>query len=213
MKHVLSILTTLSNERPIFHSEADFQHALAWEIHKENTNNKLRLEYNPAIADRNMYLDIWVTYPNGSRTVFELKYITKKISLQLNDEAFNLKNHGAPDLARYDFIKDIVRIETVCNSLASTNGYAIILTNEPALWKQTVLRDKIPNDIEYRIHHGKILEGQLKWGVNTGQGTMKSRETSLNLLGSYKLNWLPYSKVTDSNGGEFRMAIVEVPTK
>lgn len=124
-----------------------------------------------------------------------------------------MKNHGAPDLARYDFIKDIVRIEKVCNTFHKTNGFAIILSNESALWNQPVLRDKIPNDIEYRIHNEKVLEGELNWGPNTGQGTMKGRESSLNLLGTYKLNWLPYSKVLDSAGGEFKIAIIEVPAK
>ncbi|MCM3412827.1 hypothetical protein [Metabacillus litoralis] len=213
MDQFFSILSNMAKERPVFHSEADFQHALAWEIHNQNPNSKLRLEYNPAISDGNMYLDIWVTHPNGSRTAIELKYITKKISLQLIDEVFNLKNHGALDLARYDFIKDIMRIETVCNTLDNTNGFAVILSNESALWKQPVLRDKVPNDIEYRIHNGKILEGELNWGQNTGQGTMKGRESSLNLLGAYKLNWLHYSKVMESTGGEFKIAIIEVPVK
>ncbi|WML32230.1 hypothetical protein RCG24_10490 [Neobacillus sp. OS1-32] len=213
MDQLLSILTTLSKERPVFHSEADFQHALAWEIHNNYSQSKLRLEYNPTISYGNMYLDIWVTHANGYRTAIELKYITKKISLQIIDESFNLKSHGAPDLARYDCIKDIVRIETVCNTLDNTNGFAIILSNEPALWKQPVYRDKVPNDLEYRIHNEKILEGELNWGLNTGQGTMKGRESSLNLLGTYKMTWLPYSKVMESTGGEFKIAIIEVPSK
>lgn len=213
MDQIFSILSNMSKVRPVFHSEADFQHALAWELHNKNLNSNLRLEYNPAISDGNIYLDVWVSHPNGYRTVIELKYITKKISLQINDEIYNLKNHGAPDLARYDFIKDIVRIETVCTTLENTNGFAIILSNESALWKQPVLREKVPNDIEYRIHNGRVLEGELKWGQKTGQGTMKGRESSLNLLGTYKLNWHHYSKVTESTGGEFKIAIIEVPSK
>ena len=31
---VSDALEALAEQRPIFHSEADFQHAIAWEIHK-----------------------------------------------------------------------------------------------------------------------------------------------------------------------------------
>lgn len=85
MDQLFSTLTTLSKKRPVFHSEADFQHALAWEIHKNYSQSNLRLEYNPTISEGNMYLDIWVTHPNGYPTAIELKYITKKVSLQIND--------------------------------------------------------------------------------------------------------------------------------
>lgn len=124
-----------------------------------------------------------------------------------------MKNHGAADLARYDFIKDIVRLERVCNSLANTSGYALILTNEPQLWKQPVIRQKIPNDIEFRIHHGKTLQGNLKWGSNTGQGTMKGRESSFNLIGSYEMEWLSYSKSIGTKNGEFMYSLVEIPAQ
>jgi hypothetical protein len=37
-------LPSLSRERPIFHSEADFQHALAWHIHPRHPDTRVRLE-------------------------------------------------------------------------------------------------------------------------------------------------------------------------
>jgi len=42
-----SVMYELSVVRPVFHSEADFQHALAWQIHKQNSALKIRLEYRP----------------------------------------------------------------------------------------------------------------------------------------------------------------------
>ena len=33
MIQIAQVLSTLAVQRPVFHSEADFQHALAWEIH------------------------------------------------------------------------------------------------------------------------------------------------------------------------------------
>jgi hypothetical protein len=39
-----STLTALAFERRIFHSEADFQHALAWKLHERHPDAKIRLE-------------------------------------------------------------------------------------------------------------------------------------------------------------------------
>ena len=41
------LMGSLAKKRPIFHSEADFQHALAWEIHKTTSGCEIRLEYSP----------------------------------------------------------------------------------------------------------------------------------------------------------------------
>ena len=38
------IMNELSKLRPIFHSEADFQHALAWEVHRCFPEAAIRLE-------------------------------------------------------------------------------------------------------------------------------------------------------------------------
>lgn len=73
--NLVSIIRSLSHERPLFHSEADFQHALTWEKHKENPQNKIRLEYNPSFIDENMWIDIWITQPDSRRYVIELNYI------------------------------------------------------------------------------------------------------------------------------------------
>jgi hypothetical protein len=38
-------MTALSSTRPVFHSEADFQFALAWAIKELNPSAEIRLEY------------------------------------------------------------------------------------------------------------------------------------------------------------------------
>ena len=56
----------LAKYRKIFHSEADFQHALAWQIHKEMPDCKIRLEFkpNPRV---NMSVDIWTWIQDKER--------------------------------------------------------------------------------------------------------------------------------------------------
>jgi hypothetical protein len=41
---VAEILSRLAKKRPIFHSEADFQHALAWEVRGMHADADIRLE-------------------------------------------------------------------------------------------------------------------------------------------------------------------------
>lgn len=45
---LLPVIELLRQKRPIFHSEADFQFALAWEIQRLYTSTVVRLEYSPA---------------------------------------------------------------------------------------------------------------------------------------------------------------------
>src|SRR5437764_4611807 len=68
------LLDRLSAERPIFHSEADFQHALAWLIHSEHPNAQIRLETRP---ERGIRLDLLVVV-GGERIAIELKYLVAR---------------------------------------------------------------------------------------------------------------------------------------
>ena len=45
MLDIHGLMSKLRKRRPIFHSEADFQHALAWEIHLANPSHQVRLEF------------------------------------------------------------------------------------------------------------------------------------------------------------------------
>lgn len=42
---VQAVMQSLSVKRPIFHSEADFQHALAWELQSEFPKASIRLVF------------------------------------------------------------------------------------------------------------------------------------------------------------------------
>src|SRR5579863_7305468 len=107
---VESVINELRKSRPIFHSEADFQHALAWEIHSHFPSALVRLEIHPGRIGPREYLDIWVQHENITYAI-ELKYKTRKLDAIYNGEEFRLLNQGAQDIGRYDFIKDITRLE------------------------------------------------------------------------------------------------------
>ncbi len=127
-------LMTLSQVRPIFHSEADFQHALAWQIHTQDPHARVRLEYRPLPREA-MHLDIWAQGRDDALAI-ELKYLTEPLVIQHNGERFSLTNHSAQDQRRYDFVSDIVRLEHVVETLSLSNvtGYAVLLTNHGGYW-------------------------------------------------------------------------------
>ena len=72
------ILQELAKKRPVFHSEADFQHALAWEIYSSDNDYSIRLEY-PFQHDQGIfYVDI-LLFNKFEKIVLELKIQNKKI--------------------------------------------------------------------------------------------------------------------------------------
>ena len=74
-------LFSLQKKRPIFHSEADFQFALSWEIKSHYPDANVRLEYCPSIPP-NVHIDILLFYCNETISI-ELKYKTAKLIKRL----------------------------------------------------------------------------------------------------------------------------------
>lgn len=206
-ENVKYAIEQLKNTQKIFHSEADFQFSLAWQLQKILPNAKIRLEYCPAFAP-DMHIDIYVLDEQGSFPI-ELKYKTKRTVAANDFEVFNLKNHGAQDLGRYDYLYDISRVEKMKkldNKFVS--GYAIILTNDFGYWKPPVYKDTI--DSAFRIYEGRIITGTLSWGEGAGIGTTKGRD-SFHLSGQYQINWLPFSDIdVEIGSGIFKYCLVEV---
>lgn len=152
------ILSSLSRSRPIFHSEADLQHALAWEIHQKWQSCSMRLELKPPYLNNRIYLDIWVAL-DDTIIAIELKYKTRRLHVNVEEETFDLLDQSAQDIGRYDFIKDIQRLEDIVFDRDNIVGYAIFLTNDSAYW--SIPRDIQTVDASFRIHHGRILTGEL----------------------------------------------------
>lgn len=201
------MLSKLSRSRPIFHSEADFQHAVAWEIHKHWQNCSMRLEFKPPYLNNRIYLDIWATQEDTIIAI-ELKYKTRRFHVNVEEETFNLLDQSAQDIGRYDFMKDIQRLEEIVFDRNDIVGYAIFLTNDSAYWSTP--RDNQTVDASFRIHQGRSLTGELSWGSRASEGTMRGREEKLHIRGIYKLNWQDYSKISLGSYGMFRSLLVKI---
>ncbi len=204
------VLAALSEQRPVFHSEADFQHALAWEVHRRMPQASVRLERPVKLpnVDKPLHVDVWIEC-DGDILAIELKYKTRALQTLESGERFVLQNHGAQDLGRYDFIKDVWRIETIVASSAQATGYAILLTNDPSYWTRS--HNDLTVDTAFRLHEGRDLHGTLDWRAHASEGTKRGREKSLQLTGSYPLRWEDYSRASaEAKCTKFRYLVVAV---
>lgn len=195
MLDIPQLLSELAQQRPIFHSEADFQHALAWHLHTLFPEAKIRLEY-PFYVEKWIYVDIWAEIA-GLTLAIELKYKTAAFQTTFNGELFHLKNQGAQDTGRYDFIKDVQRLEQVVSRRPNTTGYVVMLTNDSLYWSPTI---RETTDSFFRIHDGKILSGSMVWSERASPGTMYGRSEPLKLTYVYSVKWDNYSKLDGAKG-------------
>jgi hypothetical protein len=123
---------------------------------------------------------------------------------------FKLKTQDALNNGRYDFIKDIERLERVVDEKRADSGYAVLLTNESAYWTGAADREAV--DADFRIPDGRWLEGKLRW-----RSTSKSPKTShggreepIKLRGKYAVKWKDYSPPITAKNGLFRFLAISI---
>lgn len=202
----VDIMQALARRRPIFHSEADFQHAFAWEIHRSAPECDIRLEVPVRATTGAIHLDLLARSTLGQMAI-ELKYKTRSLTAALDGEDFHLMSHAAQDLGRYDFFKDLNRIEAFARAGPERTGYAIFLTNDSAYWKA-------PSAVAhgyagFAMNDGRDIAGNLCWGERASEGTRRGRQENIGIRGCYRLQWTPYSSLAVKSYGEFRYLCVQ----
>lgn len=194
------VMSKLKENRKVFVSEADFQLELAWIIKDIYPNAKVRLEYCPSF-DFNMHIDILVIFDNKWIPI-ELKYKTKGCTKKVDDEIFNLKNHGAKDVNCYLYLKDIQRIEKIKNNASNfIEGYTIFITNELSYTRKPIKQNCVYKN--FSLENNAIKHGVLDWGKDASAGTKKNCEAPISLKGHYFMDWKIYSKIDGTNTGTF----------
>lgn len=206
----LDLLTAMDNlclKRRLFHSEADFQFALAWEIQTLYSDADVRLEYCPKESPH-MHIDI-IVKRNGKVYPIELKYKTLAMDCSIEGEYYNLKSHGAQDIGKYDCLIDIQRLEQCREMLPSFGcGFVIWLTNDSAYWKAPQKEGTMAK--EFTLYDGVCKNGTMEWAPHTGDGTKKGREDAIILRDFYTIRWRHYSTVSDKKAGKFRYVILSI---
>lgn len=131
--NIFNAMKTLSDKRPIFHSEADFQFSLGWELKRLNNDFQIIMERPFQFEDKSKKhpkIELDLLIENGlEKYGIELKYVTKELETEIDKVKYKLKDHMATNLRRYDFYKDISRLEYLKINGEIDMGYAIFLTN------------------------------------------------------------------------------------
>jgi hypothetical protein len=199
---VTEAMDSLAPKRPIYHSEADFQHALAWQIQLAHPNASIRLEKRVA-TEPSVELDLLIALEDR-RLGVELKYPRRRMRVEVEGENFSLAT-GADDHARYEAIKDLARLERLREEKIIDSGALVLLTNVANVWVSPSSKRRVLYD-ELRIHEGRTLRGTMQWGQWGAEGG-RPPGGPITLTGSYSLQWRDYSTVP---GGEFRYLVVGV---
>ena len=207
MVEIGEVLSALAKQRSVFHSEADFQHAFAWKIHQLLPTASVRLEFPVQVGNQFLHIDVWVGC-QGAVLAVELKYKTRGLSIRVENEQYHLKSQSAQDIGRYDFLKDVQRLEQMGAQHRNFTGYAILLTNDSAYWAEPANFKTV--DADFRLHDGRVIEGFLTWGDKASDGTKKNRERAIELQGKYHLCWADYSRLSSNRYGEFRSLVVKI---
>jgi len=204
------ILETLSKKRPLFHSEADFQHALAWEIHRAKPDASIRLEL-PVRADDGgaVHIDLLVVC-DQQRFAIELKYKTALLDARRGSEQFSLRGQSAQDCGRYDFLSDVVRLERYVASEQPATGFALFLSNDRLYWEETR-----PSNISanFSIHDTRVIasKASMDW---TRSGYTNGREKPILCQARYSCSWKDYSTIEENGSamqnGRFRYMLLTV---
>lgn len=142
----------------------------------------------------------------SAQVAVELKYKTRALVTSINGEDFALTNQAAQDLGRYDFFKDLSRVEAFAQAEPARSGYAIFLTNDSAYWKAPT--DSTHAYAGFAMNDGRDVPGTLAWGDRASEGTRRGRENGIAIRGRYSLQWRAYSSVASKGYGTFRYLCV-----
>lgn len=201
----VGVMNTIARTRGLFHSEADFQHAFAWELHRSDPRWDIRLEVPVRASGSSIHLDLLARW-DSREVAIELKYKTRRLSLALKGEEFSLADQAAQDLGRYDFFKDLSRVERFAASSPARSGFVIFLTNDSAYWKAP--SSSAHGYAGFAMNEGRAFSGNLCWGDRATAGTRRGREEDITVCGSYSLSWFPYSVLPVKAYKEFRYLCV-----
>ena len=180
----------------------DFQLALFRHINEKKPDCQVRLEKPFRFDGKAGRVDIWLP---GEGVAIELKHFTQQMAVCHAGELFALKDQAASNLARYGFLTDVQRLEHIVQDAEQPAlvGFAVLLTNAPALWNQSSRRN---NDAAFRLYDGRDgVTGKLQWS----KGSTPIEDRAIHLRGSYTMHWKPYSNFKYA-GGKFRYLTVSV---
>lgn len=191
-----------------------------------NVNNDVS---NPKLLDKQLYpwsnkASMWIDIVVGKDGYFvpiELKYTTAKIESGdpitrfgepvISDDVQLVKNQAASNLVKYNYWKDVRRIELVKQRYAKiVGGIALIVTNSSIFWKNT---DTEAAYKTFSTGEGVVVKkGEMKWAAKVSK-TVLDGHPNFSIEGHYTCHWKSASIQglnEDTGNSLFRYCLVEI---
>ena len=211
MFNINNLISTLKENNRIFCSEKHLQTIFGYEVLKQYNDCICIPEYPLKYSDdeRTKHLDLLIKV-DEKKIGIEFKYIVKKYNEEIDGVEYNLRNHSALDIRRYDCLKDISRLEELLKVGTIEDGYFLLITNDNNLWQNT--SDKNVRDKEFRFYDkGKITAGTKTWLNNPASGTIKGRIKKITIHKEYNVNFKKYSTLNPNNGSHiFKYLLIKI---
>ena len=212
-KHdLINYMLEFANIRTVFHSEADFQLEFGMFLMKKGHSVRLEKGFKRIGIYPKIELDIEL----DGETAIELKYKTSELNVKVGDEHFELKQHVAANLGRFDAIDDARRVKSLVDSKSTkiSEGFTVFLTNDSDYWLNNAQRT-MSKDFAL-IENRRFTNGEkLDWHSKS----LNVNSVSKKRMGDYapfeidfndEINWYDFSKIGNDKSGNFRFYVLDV---
>ncbi len=206
MKRIIEeALKRLGNREQIFHSEAEFQFKLAWEIKEANSDISIDFEFpfELGIDNTTHRSEIDLILKNStSSCAIELKYA--KGELEYN--GYDLR--GKPSDECHEILKDILRMEKYKTKMKkASEAYVLVIANNTSYWKRP--SEKVKNAKDMYLTQGITMKPGL---YEYRKGSILQSHTKLNieLSNSYTIDWKDYCTIPAPKNFKFKYLLLEV---
>lgn len=193
-------LSQLEKDKKRYYNEAQVQHKLGIELYK-------RFDIEPTLewcvkndeTGAKKYIDMMLEI-GGKKVAIELKYRTKSVKKEL------YTNQSAQNNGKFNFFKDIKRLEILKNSkdddFGIEKGFAIFITNDHLYWNAAKEKTSVA-DFDLCDDKGiKKDTYDAKW--------RKSKNATVTISQSHTVEWFSPSGKVKKDGTTFRCLIIEI---
>lgn len=201
-----------SKARRIFHSEADFQLEFGMFLMKEGYSVRLEKGFKRIGIYPKIELDMEL---NG-KIAIELKYKTSELNLNVGDESFELKQHGAANLGRFDAIDDARRVRSLVDSTSTkiTSGFTIFLSNDSDYWLNNAQRT-MSKEFALIENRNFAIGDTLDWhskslNVNSVSKNRMYPFAPIDIQFNDQIQWHDFSEINKNKSGIFRFFVLDV---
>ena len=217
-QNLTDAMASLAERRPVFHSEADFQHELAMEISRTGFGVRLEIPFEVNLNNVHITVELDLLLLNARtkhKTAVEIKYVKSAVTVDHRGERFNLKNTWGTNLPRFDCLADFQRVGQLKAAGIVDSAFTIFLTNSASAWADNVGGTNIMAR-QFSIHEGREMNAGalLNWvPANPTVGSVSARRlppyAPINIPQAATCTWAKYSDFQGRNGS-FRYLLLEV---